>query len=762
MKKLNRIFLFFLTSVLTAEAQSPEWYFFRPDKTGISGDYHQVVTNDCSGNIWTAGYMPFRAEGSVVRFNYADSVFTCWGNYDGYLPADRVYDIAFDHNDGVWVATNGVGTGGHGGIAHYNGSAWTQYTSLNTPMPEDNMRGITVDGNNNVWATFLNVNTNIGGVAKYNGTTWTVYTPANSNLQTSQVDKIKADAQNNIWIGTSSGLIKFDGVNWVLNLNGSNVSDVEYDVSTNKIYAVTDAAIHIYDGSTWSQISSANAPISATGLWAVDARGDSIIIATIGGTYLTYIYNGTNWFTHSETDHTYDARIDLPGNFWICGIGFLEKFDGNSWVRYTRFNTGLVDYTNNQVFADSKNRMWFANGEGGIQVFDCPKWEIYGKDNGGLFPSLQNMTTIGTSITEDSYGDIWMTYDGTLGYAIQIPGGDYKNYASWKLWDNTNAGGLFQSPLETEADDSGHVFMRLYSSTVQMYNHRTNTWTHLDASNSGLPSSGLLCMASRAGGKMYFGGAGAIYILDNGVWSAINFNLIGLPITAVNDIAFDHNNNMWLATEQGVYKYDGITWTNWSESNSAIAADHVTSIAFGNGDTVFIGAHNTQIFPYYGGISVYDGSSWTSFLNGSSPIAHKQVENLEMDALGNLWMITQSEGISVYKKGGLAGFDCIDTQLQSCSTTGIHVADYAGNPAISVYPNPFTNATTIEINLVEMKNSLITVVDITGRSVKNIDVANLQIGKNEIKIDLSGFSSGIYFCKINSDQHTETVKLIKN
>jgi ligand-binding sensor domain-containing protein len=764
MKKIIIVLLLVNTAFTIAEAQSPEWYFIRPDKTGIGGDYLQVVKGDCNGNIWTAGYMPFWSNGSVVRFNYADTIFTCWGNYDGYLPADRVYDIAFDNNDGVWVATNGVGTGmSHGGIAHYDGTIWTQYTTLNTPMPADDMRGITVDGNNNVWATFYDVNTSaVGGIAKFNGTTWTIYTPSNSNLQTAQVDKIKADAQNNIWIGTNMGLVKFDGLNWILNLTGSSVSDVEYDASANKIYAVTDEAINIYDGTSWSQINSTNAPVSATGLWAVDARGDSIIITTIGGTYLTYIYDGTNWITHPETNHTYDARIDLQGNFWICGIGFLEKFDGANWTRYTRYNTGLVDYVNNQVFVDSKNRKWFGSSDGGIQIFDCPHWEIYGPYNEGLFPSLQNMTPTGTSITEDSYGDIWMTYDGVLGYAIQVPGGDYKNYSSWVLWETANVGAEFQMPLETEADDSGHVFMRLYSNNVQMYDHSNNSWTNYNSTNSGLPPTSLLCMTPRAEGKMYFGGFMFIYILDNGAWSTIDFAALGLPIMFVYDIAFDHNNFMWLATDHGVYKYDGTTWTNWTEANSNIAADHVTSIDFGNADTVFIGAHNTQTFPYYGGISIYDGTSWTSFLQDSSPIAHKQVEDIEMDTLGNLWIITQSEGITVYKNGGVIGFDCIDLSLQTCATTGVIENNLSSNLSITVFPNPFTNTTTIEFNLSETKNVSISIYDMIGKEVKHITTKNLQLGNNKIISDLSTLDSGIYFCKIKSNESFQTVKLIKN
>ncbi len=768
MKKIIFGILICNASFLIAQAQTPEWYFMRADKSGIAGDYHQVVTTDCNGDVWSGGFMPFWSAGSVVRFNYVDTIFTCWSNRDGYLPADRVYDIAFDNNDDVWVATNGVGNGiAHGGIAHYDGTIWTQYTTLNTPMPSDDMRGITIDGNNTVWATFNDVTTSaLGGIAKFNGTSWTIYTPTNSNLQTAEVDKIKADAQNNIWIGSNLGLIKFDGLNWILyniqnsGLSNNDVTDVAYDATTNKIYAATGSAIDIFDGVTWTHINAANSPVSATGLYAVDARGDSVIITTVGGTYLTYIYDGANWISHPETNHTYDAHIDAAGNFWTCGIGSLEKFDGTNWTRYTRYNTGLSDNFNDQIFVDSKNRKWFANGDGGIQVFDCPHWEAYSPNNGGLFPSLQNLTPIGSSITEDSYGDIWMTYDGVLGYAIQIPGGDYKNYASWVLWDNTNVSPLFQSPLEAEADDSGHVFMRMYSNSVFMYDHSNNSWTNYNSANSTLPPTSLLCMEPRAGGKIYFGGFMTVAIYDNGVWSTMN--LSALPIMYVYDIGFDHNNDMWLATDNGVYKYDGTTWTSWTEANSNIAADHVTSIAFGNADTVFIGAHNTQTAPYYGGISVYNGTSWTSFLYGSSPIAHKQVEDIEMDTLGNLWILTQSEGITVYKNGGVSGFDCIDLSLQACVPTGVNENNLSSGESVTLFPIPFNNTTTIQFNLSETKNVSINIFDVVGREVKSIPTKSLQSGNNKINLDLSELKSGIYSCKIKSNENFQTGKLIKN
>jgi len=756
MKKIIRLLL--ICTICQVHGQGNEWHFLRPDNTGIGGDYHQVVTTDCHGDVWTAGYLPFYSQGSVTRLN-DDSSYSCWGNYDGFLPADRVYDMAFDHNNGLWVATNDVsGAMPHGGIAHFDGNTWTTYTSANTPLPEDDMRGITVDGNNHVWATFHNTTTNVGGFARFDGSSWTIYTPANSLLPTPEVDKIKADAQNNIWIGTSQGIVEFDGTNWNLYLPGSNITDVEYDASTQKLYAASGNAINVFNGVVWNQINSTNSPVSANNLWCMDAHGDTLIIGALASVSGCWIYNGTTWSTHPATNHVYDVRMDRQGNFWRCGIGYVEKYNGTSWIRYTRFNTGLADYFTNDLFVDSQNRKWVASGDGGIQVFDCPRWEDYGLYNEGHFPSPQNMTSIGTSVTQDSYGDIWMTYDGTLGYAVQIPGGNYSNYGSWIVWDNTNAGGTFQSVQETAADDSGNVFFRLYNNSVQMYSHRSGLWTNWNAGNSTLPTFGLQCMTARAGGKMYFGGLSTLSIYDNGSWATLDLTTLGLPVTYVNDIAFDGSNNMWLATEEGLHKYNGISWTTWNESNSNLAANHVTSIEFGAGDTVYIGAHNTQTAPYYGGLSVFDGVAWTSYLEGSSPIAHKQVEDLERDTLGNLWVLTQSEGITIYRKGGVRGFECIDKSLAGCQPQGIPESNLS-KKSLMLFPNPCTTTLNLIAPSEKPGRGEVRILDIYGKTVIQ-QVVYYSQGKN-LDLNISGLSSGIYFCELSSASFVVTAKFIK-
>jgi ligand-binding sensor domain-containing protein len=62
-------------------------------------------------------------------------------------------------------------------------------------------------------------------------------------------------------------------------------------------------------------------------------------------------------------------------------------------------------------------------------------------------------------------------------------------------------------------------------------------------------------------------------------------------VNYVNDIQFDANQDMWLGTDNGLWKYDGTTWTVWNESNSAIAANYVTCVRFGNEDYLVSGSN---------------------------------------------------------------------------------------------------------------------------------------------------------------------------
>lgn len=99
------------------------------------------------------------------------------------------------------------------------------------------------------------------------------------------------------------------------------------------------------------------------------------------------------------------------------------------------------------------------------------------------------------------------------------------------------------------------------------------------------------------------------------------------------------------------------------------------------------------------------------------------------------------------------------TQTNLCLTNAITENQTLAN--LIAYPNPFTSSTTLEFNATETKNISISILDVVGRTVKNIPTKKLQSGENKITIDLTELNNGIYFCQINSVENLQTIKLIK-
>jgi streptogramin lyase len=756
------ISLFFVTAL-----QAQQFKYIRPSNTGLGGDYFLCVRQDACGNIWTGGYLPFWSEGSLTRINQ-DGSYTNWSNFEGYIPADRVYDIDFDSFGGVWVASNGVGNGvDHGGISHYDGANWTSWTTANSPLPQDDMRGIAVDHNDVVWCTFLNTAEGIGGVAKFDGTTWTIFQTSNG-FPTNYVDKIVVDAQNNIWVSTdTNGLLKYDGTTWTQYDNNNGLSnyivrDVKFDETTNKLYAVTGNAVDVFDGTSWSHINSSNAPISSNGLWGVDAKGEKIIITTVGGTYKTYVYDGSVWTSRDEIDHTYDALIDNDGNFWTAGNAEIAKYDGTTWTEYGGKNTGLTGMFNDDIFIDNQNRTWFAsNDNGGINVFDCPKWQDYNPHNAGLWPSPIDYTGSGSGIAQDSLGDIWMLYAGVLGGVVQIPDGNIDDPDSWVVWDNNNSGISLQFVSRAAGDQSGNLWVGYDGAcSVSKYSHATDSWTNYNLYALGQIScgagSGIKSIRVDADNNVWVCGLAGLAKFDQTNWTFYSYLNTPMQQGLIMDIAFDSHGNKWIATEHGLYKFDGVNWTAYNDQNSGMIADFVTTVLVDDADVVWIGCYTEQVFPSLGGMCAFDGTNWTQYTITNSGLQEKFINRMSLDHFGNLWLMSATHGISIFNPDTVVGYECLDKML-TCSTLAVHDVSSDKSHPIAVYPNPVSSVATIRLDA-PVKNLEVTLTDVSGKIVLSVPA---QTSQNEIVIDLSQLQNGVYFCRLQADRFNETIKIVK-
>ena len=67
---------------------------------------------------------------------------------------------------------------------------------------------------------------------------------------------------------------------------------------------------------------------------------------------------------------------------------------------------------------------------------------------------------------------------------------------------------------------------------------------------------------------------------------------------------------------------------------------------------------------------------------------------------------------------------------------------------INAYPNPATSSTVIPFYLRKMNTVKMEIVDIAGRVIKTENIKNVNLGENQITLDLSGYATGLYHFRL--------------
>lgn len=77
-----------------------------------------------------------------------------------------------------------------------------------------------------------------------------------------------------------------------------------------------------------------------------------------------------------------------------------------------------------------------------------------------------------------------------------------------------------------------------------------------------------------------------------------------------------------------------------------------------------------------------------------------------------------------------------------------------------IYPNPASQGATISIDLQNFEEMSIFIQDISGKTIEKINLGHLTIGRNDVWLDLTNYSRGIYIINIQSNKEKITYKLV--
>lgn len=92
--------------------------------------------------------------------------------------------------------------------------------------------------------------------------------------------------------------------------------------------------------------------------------------------------------------------------------------------------------------------------------------------------------------------------------------------------------------------------------------------------------------------------------------------------------------------------------------------------------------------------------------------------------------------------------------------TGIFTSS-ASKKSVSIYPNPFQDNATIQVDLPESGNTKISLIDITGREVLLIGNSFMNKGTQSINFNSSSVPKGFYLCRILQENKAFTIGVSK-
>jgi ligand-binding sensor domain-containing protein len=218
----------------------------------------------------------------------------------------------------------------------------------------------------------------------------------------------------------------------------------------------------------------------------------------------TYARVDTLFTKNAPSRITRKIRQDNEGNLLIAAYSDVLEYDGEGFTKIPKME-GFASFDAFDALKDSNGNIWIASTHYGIFRYNGKTFKRFSTDNG-----LPHNRTMG--IYEDSAGNIWFATMGGAGY---IDGETIKNF--------TMKDGLTHNDINIITEDrSGKIWFGTRG-TVSVYNPMQHSFTEISRNV-----------------------------------------ILGLPFSNVWSIIQDKKNNIWIAGEKGLWRYNGTNFKNFS------------------------------------------------------------------------------------------------------------------------------------------------------------------------------------------------------
>ena len=309
----------------------------------------------------------------------------------------------------------------------------------------------------------------------------------------------------------------------------------------------------------------------------------------------------------------YDILQDERGYLWLALFaGGVARFDGHSFNAFT-VEDGLPSNTVQVLHEDRTGRLWFGTQEG-LASYDGDSLKAYTKEEGLPHSDVR-------SIAEGPENRVWFatpggvfSYDST-GFTSLAPdrlsGLAPQHLVSQRdtLWIGTQAGlyhfdGTTLTPVEAKGLAEAYV-TTLSADNGELWAETPAGLFHYDGSRfepmpgtAGITAYDLQCSAKEE--YVWIGTASGLLRYANGELKSVTSTLDGVE---VRSLFRDREQNLWIGTDlEGLYKHTPNPFDHFT-THEGLSNNVVWNMTEGPGDDLWIATQD--------GVSRYDGSTFT-------------------------------------------------------------------------------------------------------------------------------------------------------
>lgn len=479
-------------------------------------------------------------------------------------------------------------------------------------------------------------------LTEYGRQTWVM----ENGLPQNTVHALAQTRDGFLWAGTEAGLVRFDGVSFLVLDEHSQPKLPSGDIRC--LLATADGALWVGTGEGLVRLKdntvtrgdsndvNGRACKATTG---DDSEGFHVVLAngvTATATRSAVIVHGTKPVALTTGRDLPGTRVqalfaDREGSLWIGTNEGLARWREGRLERLSATDS-LEGESVLALLEDREGNLWIGTETGGLHILRDARFRAVGTREG-----LGSDAT--TTVTEDASGLLWV---GTNGAGVSVMEHEDGRPRAVRMV-TTREGLMSDVILSLAAEKDGAVWVGTPDGLNRVHGTRVDAFTSAD----GLPDDFIRSLLVDNDGSLWIGtrrGLAHWAFTANGTVTkkALYTHASGLKSDLVGAMARDARGALWVATLAGLTRIDGERITNYTRAEG-LASDVVTALLPRMDGSLFVGTQEN-------GWSRWNGTRFTTVKDAA--LQQASIRAILADGANHLWFATAS---------GIARCDCTMT-----------------------------------------------------------------------------------------------------